>query len=36
LTCLWGAIALTNTAAAVVGKGPFFTSLEWSSGGDLL
>jgi branched-subunit amino acid permease len=36
LACLWGAIALTNTVAAVVGKGPFFTSLERSSGGDLL
>jgi uncharacterized membrane protein YjjB (DUF3815 family) len=36
LTCLWGAIALTNTAAAATGKGPFFTALEGPSGGDLL
>jgi branched-subunit amino acid permease len=39
LTCLWGAIALTNTAAAAAGKGPFFTTLETPespSGGDLL
>jgi hypothetical protein len=28
LTCLWGAVALTNTAAAVVGRGPFFTTLD--------
>jgi branched-subunit amino acid permease len=36
LACLWGAIALTNTAAAAAGKGPFFTSLEGPSSGDLL
>jgi hypothetical protein len=36
LTCLWGAIALANTTAAAMGKGPFFTALEESPGGDLL
>jgi hypothetical protein len=35
LTCLWGAVALANTAAAAAGKGPFFTTLE-PSGEDLL
>jgi hypothetical protein len=33
LTCLWGAVALTNTVAAAVGRGPFFTSLEPSGEG---
>jgi hypothetical protein len=36
LACLWGVVALANTAAAAAGKGPFFTSLEGPSGGDLL
>ncbi|MFZ8843669.1 hypothetical protein [Thermoflexus sp.] len=39
LACLWGAVALANTAAAATGKGPFFTTLETPespSSGDLL
>jgi len=35
LTCLWGAVALANTAAAAMGRGPFFTTLTLS-GEDLL